>query len=151
MYYVFWFMTSLRKAPYYCLPYEVQANLTLKSALLLLIILSTRKQYTKDYWLFYSQYREGEWQILFLLQLFWNQPSKTTFSAIIYWTMMITVYLICMCLTCNLSFFPHNFWIGDFFHFCHKYFEAVKELHKVTFSISIYTTIKKQEYSNLAA
>ena len=59
-YSVFLLVTSPRNAPSYCLPYYVQEKLTLKSALLLLILLSARKQYTGDYWSLYSQNLEIE-------------------------------------------------------------------------------------------
>ena len=77
-------MASLWKAPCYCLPYYVQAKLTSKNVLLLVIVLSALKRYTEDYWLFRSQYCVGEWSILFLLQLLLNKTMKGTFSAIIY-------------------------------------------------------------------
>ena len=72
-----------------------------------------------------------------LIKLLWNQKMKVTLSANIYWTMMIILHLICMCLIFPLSFFSRYFRIGDFLSFLSQFFEAVKELHKVPFPILI--------------
>ena len=54
----------------------MKANLTSKSALLLLTLLSARKQYTEDYWLFYSKNWEGEWLISILIWFLWDWTTK---------------------------------------------------------------------------
>ena len=121
----------------------MQANLTLKRALLLVTILSICKQYMEDYWLSYSQYCEGRWLILILLQFWWDWTMEGTFYAIVYWAMMIIVHLIFFL---NMSFiiiFLTNFESVICCHFCQNWLESVKELHKVLASISIYISIKK--------
>ena len=44
--------------------HSLRENLISKSALLLIILLRASKQYTDDYWLFFSEYLEGKWSIL---------------------------------------------------------------------------------------
>ena len=81
----------------------MQANLTLKITLLFITVLSAHKIYTKDYWLFYSKYLKGEGLILILLQFLWYWTMKSTFSDIVYWTMMMIVHLIFIFPICHLS------------------------------------------------
>ena len=88
----------------------MQANLTSKSALLLVTVLSSRKQYMEYYWLFYTWYRECEWLILTLLQFSLNWITKGTFSAIVYRNMMIIVHFICMFLIFPLSLYFSQIW-----------------------------------------
>ena len=144
-YYIFWLVNPLRKAHCYCLPYELKATLALKSALLLVIVLSARKQYTDNYWLFYSQYCKGEWLILFLLQISRHRTMKVALSTNICWTMMIIVHMICICPICPLSFLLTMFKSAISCHFYHNIFESVKYLHKIPFPISIYTTTEKNK------
>ena len=116
-YSVFWLVTSLLKEPCYFLPYYLQSNLTLKSALLLVTVLSACKWYTFGYWIFYSQNSKSEWLVLILLQILLDWTMKGTFYAIVYWSMMIIVHSICMFLIFLLSLFSRKLWISDLLSF----------------------------------
>ena len=81
--------------------YIFLGDLTSKSALLLLALLSASKKYTGCY-LLCSTKQEVEWSIMiYIVPLILNK--KATFSAISYWNMMIILYLIWMFLKCYLS------------------------------------------------
>ena len=109
----------------------------------MVILSSSREQYTEDYWLFCSQYCEGEWLVLFLIKLLWNKTMKGTLSANIYWTMMIIVHLICICLIFPLSFFLKIFESVISCHFCHNVLKQSKNYIKFHFQISVYISIGK--------
>ena len=83
-------------------------DFTLKITLLLIIVLSDLKKYTEDHWLLCSQYCEGEWSLLIFFQFSKDRKINGIFFAMVYWTVMIIVHLICMFLICPLSlFFSH--------------------------------------------
>ena len=127
----------------------MQADLTSKRSLLLVTILSASKRYTEDYWLLYIQYREGEWSMLILLQFSWNWTMKGAFYAIVYWTIMIIVHLICMFLICQLSWFFSQITISDMLSFLSQFFwisQRVTKSYIFNFDLRHYWKIHNSHY-----
>ena len=66
-----------------------------EKSLLILIIFSASKRYAEGYLLLYSQNQEGEWLIFFA-----RLNSKRYISDFFYWTIFVILYLICFYISC---------------------------------------------------
>ena len=126
-------------------------DLTSKSALVLLNLLSAHKLCTEDYWFFYSENWEGEWLILILLHYLWYWTTKLyIFWYCIYWTMIIIIFF-------GLNVSNMSFIIILFTHFesvisCHFYYnyQSSQIMIQIYFSQYKYTLgfIKKTQLAH---